>query len=119
MIGLAYAILLIVRDASGERDSSLVYETADANTHVGFGTAFFFILIFGATLAGGILMIRGAKWGRGPTIMLQMILLLNCYFMVQAGQWLLAAAVAISCVIGLAMLFSGPAVAWAAERYGN
>lgn len=119
IIGLAYALFLAVRDLTGERDSSLVYETADANTHVGLGTAIFFIIIFGATLAGGILMIRGAKWGRGPTIMLQMILLLNCWFMIQAGQWFLAAAVGLSCIIGLAMLFSGPAVAWAANRYGS
>ena len=55
-IGLGFAIILIVREATGQTDPNLVYESANANRWVGYGTAVFFIIIFGAVAAGAVMM---------------------------------------------------------------
>lgn len=117
LIGLGYAALLIVREASGYTDPSIVYESDNANTAVGYGTAVFFIIIFGAVLTGAIFMARAKKWGRGPVIMLEILLLLISYYMFSAGQTLMGLATALSAVIALGMLFSPRAVHWAATHY--
>lgn len=116
-IGLAYAFFLIYRELTGQKDQSIVYESAEANTWVGYGTAGFFLIIFGAVFAGAINMMRGKKWGRGPVIMLNMIFLPVAYYMFSEGRYSWAAVVAVSAVICLAMLFNARSVNWAANQY--
>ncbi|GAA1473583.1 hypothetical protein P4N68_08280 [Corynebacterium felinum] len=117
VIGLGYATLLIIREAAGYRDPSIVYESDHANTFVGYGTAIFFIIIFGTVLVGAIFMAKAKRWGRGPVIMLEILLLLISYYMFSAGQVAMGLATALSAILALGMLFSPRAVAWAAATY--
>lgn len=80
-IGFGYAFFLIYREATGETDPSIVYETDNANTWVGYGTAAFFIIVFGTVVAGAINMMKGHRWGRGAVVMLNIILLPAAYYM--------------------------------------
>ncbi|MFC6318377.1 hypothetical protein [Corynebacterium gerontici] len=118
-IGLGYAVVLIVRGMLGYRDAAIVYQSDDANTAVGFGTAIFFILVFGAVILGAWRMSQGHRWGRGPVMMLELLLVPITIYMFKAGAWMLGALTGISALMGLAMLFSAPAVAWASERFRN
>lgn len=43
---------------------------------------------------------RGADWPRTPAVLWNVLVLLLCPTMLEAGQWLLAAAVAALCVVG-------------------
>lgn len=117
LVGFAYAILLIVREAAGYQDESIVYESDSANTWVGYGTAAFFIIIFGVVAAGAFRMIRGHRWGRGPVVMLEMLLVPISFYMFGGHAWVLATVCLVSAVVSLAMLFSPRAVRWAASNY--
>ena len=66
-LGLGYGVFLLIRDLMGYRDEAAVIS--------GWGTALWFLLIFGAVFAGAIMLLRGARWGRGPIIMLNLCLL--------------------------------------------
>ncbi|RNE48736.1 hypothetical protein [Corynebacterium alimapuense] len=116
LIGLGYAGILIVREFQGKEDPSLVSEGANI-AWVGFGTAIFFIIIFGAVLAGAVSMMKGRKWGRGPVAMMEMILLLISYYMFSGGALWAALATAASALAALIFLFSPKSVDWAAENY--
>lgn len=116
-IGIFYAALLIFREATGQHDASIVYETEDANTWVGLGTAVFFLIVFGTVIAGGINMIRGKRWGRGPIVMLNIILLPIAYTIFTAGQPVWAVLVGLSAIACLAMLFNARSVQWAASHF--
>ena len=105
-IGLGFAIILIVREATGQTDPNLVYESAHANRWVGYGTAVFFIIIFTAR-----------RWGRGPVIMLELFLLVAAVYMFNAQQYSLALATAASALLGLGLLFNPRAISWAAQHY--
>lgn len=116
-IGLAYAFFLIYREMTGQEDPSIVYASAEANTWVGYGTAGFFIIIFGTVFAGALNMMRGRKWGRGPIIMLNIIFFPVAYYMFSEGRYLWAAIVAFSAVACMAMLFNARSVHWMDEQY--
>ncbi|SFG20387.1 hypothetical protein SAMN05660282_00266 [Corynebacterium spheniscorum] len=118
VIGLGYAVLLIIRQLQGKHDPSLVADAENSNIGwVGYGTALFFIIIFGAVILAAINMMRGRKWGRGPVAMLQMILLLISWFMFQGGAIPLAVATGLSSLLGLIFLFNPRAIAWVADHY--
>lgn len=117
VVGLCFAGFLSYRELTGQQDSSIVYATDNANTWVGYGTAIFFGIIFGATLVGALSMIRGRKWGRGPVITLNLILLPITYYMFTEGRYLWAIVTGASAIVCLALLFSAQSVRWAAENY--
>lgn len=117
LIGIAYAILLIVREAAGYNDASIVYESDNARTWAGYGTAVFFIIVFGAVLVGAIMMNRGKRWGRGPVIMLQILLLPIAYYMFNGGAFIFSGVTGLTAIVALVMLFSPRAVDWAARNY--
>lgn len=106
-----------MREAAGYNDASIVYESDGANTWVGYGTAVFFIIVFGAVLAGAIMMNRGKRWGRGPVIMLQILLLPIAYYMFSGGAFVFSVITALTAIAALALLFSPRAVDWAARNY--
>ncbi|MFC2668036.1 MAG: hypothetical protein ACFN1A_03220 [Corynebacterium matruchotii] len=116
-IGLGFAIILIVREATGQTDPNLVYESAHANRWVGYGTAVFFIIIFGAVAAGAMMMFTARRWGRGPVIMLELFLLVAATYMFNAQQYSLSLATAASALLGLGLLFNPRAISWAAQHY--
>ncbi|ANE03419.1 hypothetical protein [Corynebacterium crudilactis] len=112
-IGLGYAFFLIYREATGETDSSIVYETGDANTWVGYGTAVFFIIVFGTVAAGAINMMRGHRWGRGAVVMLNIILVPAAYYMFIEDRFSWAVITGISAFFVLGALFNKRAIHWA------
>lgn len=118
-VGIGYALLLIVRELLGKRDGSIVYTTDNANTWVGYGTAVFFIIVFGAVLAGVAAMNRGHRLGRGPVLMLEMLLLPISIYMFRSGAAIGIIAGVITLVsagAGLFLLMTKPSVEWASRR---
>ncbi|QMV85921.1 hypothetical protein HW450_04160 [Corynebacterium hindlerae] len=117
LIGLGYAGILIYRELIGERDAAIVTDTEARAGLIGYGTAIYFIIIFGAVLAGAISMNKGRRWGRGPVAMLEMFLLVVAYYMWSAGQPAWAGVVAVSGVLGLFLLFNSKSLAWATANH--
>ncbi|WP_018296156.1 hypothetical protein [Corynebacterium lubricantis] len=112
-----YAGLQIYWEASGTQHSSL--ESASQNTqYVGYGTAIFIILVFGAMGAAAYSMLSGKVWGRGLIVLMQFILLGVAYFMFSGGAILLAIATGLSALVALVMLFNPRSTEWVASRYG-
>ena len=109
LAGLAFAGLLIFREANGFHDPGAVIS--------GYGTAAWFVVIFGAVLVAGWFLYNGRKWGRGPVVMLQLCLLPVSYYMFTSSRLELALPTALMAALGLFLLFNPAAVHWAATRY--
>ncbi|WP_312096996.1 hypothetical protein [Corynebacterium dentalis] len=109
--GLAFAAFLVFREATGFHDPGAVIS--------GYGTAVWFVIIFGAVLIAGWFLFSGKKWGRGPVVMLQLCLLGVTYYMFTSGRPELGIPTGVMCVVGLALLFNPVAVHWAATRYNE
>lgn len=116
-VGLAYAVFLIYRELTGQEDPSIVYESAEANTAVGYGTAAFFFIIFGTVVAAAVNMMRGRKWGRGAIVFLNIILLPVAYYMFSEGRILWAVIVAVSAIACIALLFNPRSLRWVESQY--
>lgn len=117
LVGLGYAAVLIYREIVGERDASIVTDTDARAGLIGYGTAIYFIIIFGAVLAGALSMNAGRRWGRGPVAMLEMFLLVVAYYMWSAGQPVWAGITAVSAALGLGLLFNSKSLAWATANH--
>lgn len=109
VLGLGYGVFLLIRDLMGYRDEAAVIS--------GWGTALWFLLIFGAVLAGAIMLLCGARWGRGPIIMLNLCLLGVAYYMFRSSAFLLALPTATASIVALACMFSPKAIDWAARSF--
>nr|WP_240393860.1 hypothetical protein [Corynebacterium lactis] len=107
VLGLGYGIFLLIRDLMGYRDAGAVIS--------GWGTALWFFLIFGAVLAGAIMLLRGSRWGRGPIIMLNLCLGGVAYYMFTSGALNLAIPTVVVAIAALACMFNPKAVDWAAR----
>lgn len=110
-LGLAFAAFLVYRELNGFRDPGAVIS--------GYGTALWFLFIFGAVLLAGLFLYQGKKWGRGPVVMLQLCLLGVVYYMFTSGRPELGIPTGIMAVVGLALMFNPVAVHWAATRYNE
>ncbi len=105
--GLVMAGILVVRGLAG----------ADQHVVNGLGTAAWFAVIGGGVLAGGLALVKGKRWGRGLGVFTQLLLLpVAWYLAVGSHRPVLGTPVALVALVTLAMLFSGPAVRWAAGR---
>lgn len=118
MVGLGYAGLLIYREIIGVEDPSLVSDSPNASW-VGYGTAIFFAIIFGAVLAGAISLLRGRKWGRGPMVMLNIIFLPVSYYMFSEGLWAFGLVTAATAILVLVMMFNPRSIEWAEALHGS
>lgn len=107
VLGLGYGVFLVVRDLMGYRDQAAVIS--------GWGTALWFFLIFGAVMAGAVMLLRGARWGRGPIIMLNLCLAGVSYYMFTSGALSLAIPTALCAIAALFCMFHPKAVDWAAR----
>lgn len=116
VIAFAFAGFLVFRDITGAEERSLVSDSANI-AWVGTGTAVFMAIIFGTVAVGAVSMIRGRKWGRGPIVLLEIILLGVAYFMFTGGAWAMGVATAVSAVAALALLFNRRSFEWAEETY--
>ncbi|MCS4489469.1 hypothetical protein N7326_02625 [Corynebacterium sp. ES2794-CONJ1] len=119
LIGIGYAFLLFYRGFTGASQPDIIYESSDAVTSVAFGTALFFLIIFGTVIVGAYRMAKGLRWGRGPVIMLENLLLLMSYYMFTGSQILMGVVTALSTIMALGLLFSPRSVQWAAERFAH
>ncbi|MBZ8176895.1 hypothetical protein GSS88_03645 [Corynebacterium sp. 3HC-13] len=117
LIGIGYAVLLIIRQILGYRDPAIVSEQGSAASWVGTGTAIYFLVIFGIVIIAAIRMIRGHTWGRGLVVMLQMILLPIAWYMGSSHAFILCAVTGLSAIAGLVLLFHPVSVKWVTERY--
>jgi hypothetical protein len=102
---LVVAVVLLVRGLIG----------ADQHVVNGVGTAVWFVLVGGAVFAGGWALVAGKRWGRGLAVFTQLLLLPVAWYLgvgshrLEFGIPLAAAALSV-----LILLFSPPAVRWAA-----
>ncbi|WP_024332971.1 membrane protein [Gordonia hirsuta] len=65
LIGIGVAIYLVIRALGGHQESFIS----------GYGTALWFVLIFGGVLAGGLAIYRGRRWGRAIGVIAQILLI--------------------------------------------
>lgn len=102
---LVVAAVLVVRGLAG----------ADQRIVNGLGTAVWFLLVGGGVLAGGCALIVGKRWGRGLAVFAQLSLLPVAWYMaVGSHQLALGIPVGVVALSALVLLFSPPAVRWAA-----
>ncbi|MEZ2121479.1 MULTISPECIES: hypothetical protein [unclassified Corynebacterium] len=118
LVGLAYAVFLIFREITGQHDYGTVSTDGSENIFVGYGTAAFFIVVFGTVAAAGFALRRGRRWGRGPVVILQMLLLPISWYIFSAGLILPALVVSVCALLGLYLTFNRRSLNWAAGVFG-
>ncbi|AKN18848.2 hypothetical protein B586_17180 [Mycobacterium haemophilum DSM 44634] len=95
---------------------------AGADQHVGGGpgglaTAMWFVVVGAAVLAAGCALLVGKRWGRGLAVFTQLLLLpVAWYLVVGSNQPAFGFPLGIVVLTALILLFSPPAVRWAAGR---
>nr|WP_238600875.1 hypothetical protein [Mycobacterium celatum] len=100
---LVVAAVLVLRGLGG----------ADQRVVNGFGTAVWFALIGGGVLAAGGALLVGRRWGRGPAVFAELLLLpVAWYVAVGSHRPLAGIPVGIVSLAALALLFSPPALRW-------
>lgn len=117
LLGIAYGLFLVGRDVLGYRDRSAVFVDSHRAAFLGFGTGVVFIIFFGVVLCAGRALFKGKRWGRGPIVMEHMLLLPVAYWVYLAGLIPVAVILGVVGILGLGLLFNGPAVRWAAAQY--
>lgn len=105
VVALVMAIVLVVRGIAG----------ADQRVVNGLGTAAWFVLVGGVVLAAGRALLLGKRWGRGVAVFTQLLLLPVAWY-VAVGSHRPAFGVPLGMVAlsVLVLLFTPPAVRWAA-----
>ena len=102
---LVVATVLVVRGIAG----------ADQHVVNGVGTAVFFVLVGGVVLAAGRALVLGRRWGRGPAVVTQLLLLpVAWYLAVSSHQPAFGIPAGIVALTALVLLFSPAAVRWGA-----
>jgi hypothetical protein len=102
---LVVAVVLVLRGLGG----------ADQRVVGGVSLAVCFVLVGGGVLAAGWALGRGNRWGRGIAVLANVLLLpVSWYVAVGSGQWGYGIPIAGVALAVLGLLFSPPAVRWAA-----
>lgn len=100
---LVVAAVLLVRGLGG----------ADQRVVNGFGTAVWFALFGGGVLAAGCGLLAGKRWGRGPAVFAELLLLPVAWYLAMGSHRPLAGIpLGIVALAVLALLFSPPALRW-------
>lgn len=103
VIALVVALVLVGRGFGGGQQ------------RVAFGTSGWFALAGAVVAAAGWALYRGRRWGRGLAVFVQLLLLPVAWYMAVGSQRPeLGVPVAAAALATLALLFSPPAVRWAA-----
>jgi hypothetical protein len=101
---LVLAAVLVVRRLAG----------ADQHVVNGLGTALWFALIGGGVLAAGWALAVGKRWGRGPAVFTQLLLLPVAWYVgVGSHQLIYGIPLGLVALTALILLLSPAAVRWA------
>jgi peptidoglycan/LPS O-acetylase OafA/YrhL len=88
-----------------------------ADAKIAYGTAGWFVLVGAAVLAAGWALWRGRRWGRGVAVFVQLLLLGVAWYMLSGSHRPdFGVPLGLVALITLALLFSGPALKWAASQ---
>ena len=102
---LVVAAVLVVRGIAG----------ADQRVVSGLGTAVWFVVVGGVVLAAGRALVLGRRWGRGLAVVTQLLLLpVAWYLTVGSRQPAFGIPAGVVALTALILLFSPPALRWAA-----
>lgn len=94
---------------------ALVIHGGDAR--IAYGTAGWFVLVAAALSAAGAALWRGRRWGRGVAVFAQLLILPVSYYMASGShQPRFGLPLGVVALVTLALLFSGPALKWAAYQ---
>lgn len=110
-IALIFAAVLIWRRIINAENDSVVSDAASANW-IGAGTAGFIFIIFGTIVAAAVSQYRGKRWGRGPIVLLQVILAASSFQMMSGGAVFFGIFILASALIALMMIFHPQSNSW-------
>lgn len=117
-VALAFALYLILWEASDHADSgAVIVGSGSEKWGYGYGTAIWFIVMGGVIAVAGWFLRTGRRWGRGPVVLANMLLVLVSYYMFTSGRPELGVPTVIVGLVGLGLLFNPTSVDWAARRY--
>ncbi|PRQ11465.1 hypothetical protein C1Y63_06370 [Corynebacterium sp. 13CS0277] len=116
-LGLAYAIYAVIHQLLHDVDESVVSTQPGRELAIGYGNAVFILLVFGFVGWCGWLLFHGRRFGRGPVIILQMLLLPVAWYMVQGGWTFVAIVTAAVALYGLYCSFNSAALQWATATF--
>ncbi|ERJ43028.1 membrane protein [Corynebacterium pseudodiphtheriticum 090104] len=116
VIALIFAGVLIWREIINAENNSIASDAATANW-IGAGTAGFIAIIFGTIVAAALSQYRGKRWGRGPIVLLQVILAASSFQMMSGGAVFFGIFILASAVIALLMIFHPQSNAWMELHY--
>lgn len=103
---LVVAAILLLRGLGG----------ADQRVVNGFGTAAWFTVVGAGVLAAGWALVVGKRWGRGPAVFVELLLLpVAWYLAVGSNRPLAGIPVALVALTALALLFSPPTLRWLSD----
>lgn len=104
LTGVVFAVLLLVRAFGGG-------STPGNNV---FGEAAYFAVLAGGVLACGVGLVLGRHWARGPSIVVQLLLIgVAWYAFGPSGRPAVGIPLAVLCVVVIVLLLRSSAVAWA------
>lgn len=107
-VAVAVAVALLVRTAAGDHGSAAI----------GYGTAAMFAVLGAGVLAAGVGLLCSMRAGRGPAVVVQVILAPVAWSLLTASaQVLLGFLLGAVVLVTLALLLSGPTRRWVAEQY--
>ncbi|WP_207801631.1 hypothetical protein [Mycobacterium uberis] len=107
-VALVVAAALVIRWPAG----------IDQRVINSLGTAIWFVVVGGGVLAAGCALLVGKRWGRGLAVFAQLLLLpVAWYLAVGSNQPVFGFPLGIVVLTTLVLLFSPPAVRWAAAGY--
>lgn len=105
LVALLVAVALVIDGIHG-RDA-----------RIAFGTAGWFVLVGAALSAAGRALWRGRRWGRGVAVFAQLLMLPVSYYMASGSHRPdLGVPLGVVALVTLGLLFSGPALKWAAYQ---
>jgi len=109
VIAIGFALYSVIRALSGEHDQSV------SN---GYGLALWLSILFGAVLAGGVALLRGARWGRSVAVVAQLLLLPVAWsLLTDSRQVVLGILMFLIVLPALVLLFAPATTRWLAEDY--
>lgn len=107
-LSLVLAVVLVLRTLAG----------GGGSTTIGYGTAAMFAVLGAGVLAAGVALLRSFPGGRGPALVVQVLLLPVAWsLLTDSAQVLLGAVLAVVAVLTVALLLWGPSRRWVAEQH--